>query len=189
MGTLGGKMTTQLADGRAVVLRDASVRDARDVARFIDEIAAEPETPLLAVPGSLTARHWKAIIADARGDAGSLSVVAVANGRLVGNLGLHPDPQRASAHVRLLGMSVARDWRGAGLGSALLEAAIGWAAREGVAKIVLSVFAHNTRARAFYARHGFAEEGLRKAQFLRLGQALDEVLMARFGDATWTAGR
>ena len=48
---------------------------------------------------------------------------------------------------------------GEGLGSALLNAALGWAARRGTRLMVLNVRPGNSRARLFYERHGFKETG------------------------------
>ena len=41
-------------------------------------------------------------------------------------------------------MLVDRGWRGRGVGSALVQAAIGWARGQGLHKLCLEVFAHNT---------------------------------------------
>ncbi len=46
-----------------------------------------------------------------------------------------------------------------GLGSALLQTAVGWAAERGTRAMVLNVRPGNSRARAFYERHGFRETG------------------------------
>ena len=58
-----------------------------------------------------------------------------------------------------LGMMVARDWRGRGVGSALVAAAIDWARDRGLHKLALSVFPHNEAAIALYRKYGFVEEG------------------------------
>ena len=52
-----------------------------------------------------------------------------------------------------------KEWRGRGVGSALLGAAIEWARSEGLHKLSLSVFAHNEAAIALYRKLGFVEEG------------------------------
>ncbi|HOU29158.1 MAG TPA: GNAT family N-acetyltransferase, partial [Thermoleophilia bacterium] len=70
-------------------------------------------------------------------------------------------------------------FRGVGVGGALLETAAAWAGAAGFRKMVLGVLAENVRAQAFYARHGFAREGLRREQYDRGGRYHDEVLMAR----------
>ena len=46
-----------------------------------------------------------------------------------------------------------------GVGSALLQTAVGWAAERGTRAMVLNVRPGNGRARAFYVRHGFRETG------------------------------
>jgi RimJ/RimL family protein N-acetyltransferase len=64
-------------------------------------------------------------------------------------------------------MCVARAWRGRGVGTALLEAAIDWARRAGLHKLTLSVFPHNETAIALYRKFGFVEEGRRPKQIRR----------------------
>jgi len=66
-----------------------------------------------------------------------------------------------------LGMAVARDRRGQGVGSALLAAAIDWARENGLHKLSLGVFAHNAAAIALYRKFGFVEEGLRVKHYRR----------------------
>ena len=102
------------------------------------------------------------------------SVVAVADGQLVGILHVE-----ASRHgFGEIGMLVRRDWRGHGVGSALLREAISRARRQGLHKLCLEVFAHNTAAIALYRRCGFAEEGRRVGQYRRAsGELWDSIVM------------
>lgn len=58
-----------------------------------------------------------------------------------------------------IGMMVAADWRGRGIGKALVAAAIEWARGHGLHKLSLSVFPHNEAAIALYLKFGFTEEG------------------------------
>jgi ribosomal protein S18 acetylase RimI-like enzyme len=77
-----------------------------------------------------------------------------------------------------LGMTVARDWRGRGVGSALLASGIEWARERGLHKVSLSVFPHNTAAIALYKKFGFVEEGRRVKQYRRAnGELWDAVDM------------
>jgi ribosomal protein S18 acetylase RimI-like enzyme len=173
-------MTVALRDGCTCLVRPGAPRDARAVCELIDAVAGEPETPLLAVPGSIGARDVRALIDAGRRDPRSLFLVAEVGGRSVGDLGGSGLRFQPSAHVFEFGMSVGADHRGVGVGSALLEAALAWAAAAGFAKVMLSVFPHNTRAIAFYERHGFTIEGRRAGQFLREGRYVDEVVMGRW---------
>lgn len=75
-----------------------------------------------------------------------------------------------------LGMCVSREWRGRGVGTKLLEAAIEWAGREGLHKLTLSVFPHNEAAIALYRKFGFVEEGRHPKQIRRQSGELWDLL-------------
>jgi ribosomal protein S18 acetylase RimI-like enzyme len=75
-------------------------------------------------------------------------------------------------------MSVDRDWRGRGVGSALVRAVISRAREQGLHKLSLEVFAHNAAAIALYRRAGFTEEGRRVRQYRRSsGELWDTIIM------------
>lgn len=77
-----------------------------------------------------------------------------------------------------LGMAVAREWRGRGVGSALVAAAIEWAREQGLHKLSLDVFPHNEVAIALYRKYGFREEGRRVKQYRRAnGELWDSIEM------------
>ena len=180
MAKLGGEVTGVLEDGRAWCVRDARPRDARPLARLLDDVAAEPQPALLMLPGQFPSSVWKRRISEALADPRCLQLSATVGDELAGNLGLRPDGHPCSGHVLWVGMSVAAASRGLGLGGALLETAAEWARAHGVVKLALGVFPENERAITFYERHGFTWEGMRRAQYDRAGQYHDEVLMARF---------
>ncbi len=176
---LGREIEVKLADGRALVVRDARKRDARGVTGMLDAVAAEPQVTLVLRPGEASPSDWRRRITDSLRAPRGLFLVADSAGSVVGNLGLWPDANPASAHVAWIGMSVADGFRGAGAGGALLETALEWAASAGFRRAVLGVFPENARAMAFYERHGFVREGLRREQYRRGDRYHDEVLMAR----------
>jgi GNAT superfamily N-acetyltransferase len=60
--------------------------------------------------------------------------------------------------LELYAIYVRKDWWGTGLGDRLLEVAIG------KQPAILWVLEANTRARAFYGKHGFVPDGARKAE-------------------------
>jgi ribosomal protein S18 acetylase RimI-like enzyme len=91
------------------------------------------------------------------------TLVAVAGTELVGSL--HVAQSRFGFGE--LGMTVAREWRGHGVGSALLAAAIEWARGRGLHKLSLGVFTHNAAAIALYRKFGFVEEGRRVKHYRR----------------------
>ena len=111
-----------------------------------------------------TERHAELVAAQASPDSGQF--VAVAGGEEVG-------------------MMVAARWRGAGVGTALLQAAIDWAREVGAHKVALQVWPHNEPAIRLYRRFGFVEEGrLRRHYRRRNGELWDAVLMGLVLDET-----
>ncbi len=102
------------------------------------------------------------------------TLVAVDGGEIIGSL--HVD---ASQHgFGEIGMAVSREWRGRGVGSALLAAAIEWARERNLHKLSLSVFAHNAAAIALYRKFGFVEEGRRVKHYRRAsGELWDAIEM------------
>ena len=155
MARLGREIEVKLADGRALVVRDARKRDARGVTAMLDAVAAEPQVTLVLQPGEAVPADWRRRITDSLRAPRGLFLIADSAGSVVGNLGLWPDANPASAHVAWIGMSVADGFRGVGAGGALLETALEWAASAGFRRAVLGVFPENARAMAFYERHGF----------------------------------
>jgi RimJ/RimL family protein N-acetyltransferase len=139
--------------------RMPAVRMFAAVAEERDGIATEP-------PVDIEARAERFIVEG--------SFVAEAEDEIIGSL--HVEASRFGFGE--VGMAVARPWRGRGVGAALLEAAIGWAREQGLHKLSLSVFPHNTAAIALYRKFGFVEEGRRVKQFRRAsGELWDSLEM------------
>jgi RimJ/RimL family protein N-acetyltransferase len=100
------------------------------------------------------------------------TLVAVAGTDLVGLLNV----EQTRFGFGEIGMAVAREWRGRGVGSALLAAAIEWARERGLHKLSLGVFAHNAAAIALYRKFGFVEEGRRAKHYRRASGELWDAL-------------
>src|SRR5712692_2251849 len=150
----------------AIVVRPAEEGDRRSLALLLaavaeerDGIAAEPplDTDRLAAV-------WKI----------DGTLVAMADGNLVGEI--HVDPSWMGFGE--IGIMVAAKWRGRGVGTALVAAAIEWARERGLHKLALSVFPHNNAAIALYRRFGFVEEGRLRRHVRRAnGQLWDLIEM------------
>jgi len=104
--------------------------------------------------------HWRVAADDGR----------IAGYVKVGPLGL-PVPRPQPGALELKQMYVLRPWQGAGIAAELMEWAVANARERGAPELYLSVFDHNHRAKAFYARFGFADVG--PCQF-RVGNQIDE---------------
>ncbi|MBP2338680.1 ribosomal protein S18 acetylase RimI-like enzyme [Saccharothrix coeruleofusca] len=83
---------------------------------------------------------------------GSYNAVARLGGEPVGMVSGMPDDE----HVELISLWVAPSARGRGVGDALVDSVVRWAAPR---RVVLRVAEGNRHALALYLRHGFVESG------------------------------
>ena len=149
-------------------VRPAEASDSRAMAELFAAVAGERTGIATEPPVDIDERAAQF----ARTAAGS--VVAVVGGQVVGVLHVE-----ASRHgFGELGMLVDRGWRGRGVGSSLVQAAISRARDQGLHKLCLEVFAHNTAAIALYRKSGFVQEGQRIGQYRRAsGERWDSIVM------------
>ena len=161
---------------------DIQIRRVRPQdAAAITQLMGDPEVfgNLLQLPYPSEA-SWSQRLAQAPADQ-SLQLAAELQGQLIASAGLHG----IGLHVRRrhamgLGMCVAAEAQGQGVGSALMQALIDYADQWGhVLRIELTVFADNTRAIALYERFGFEHEGRQRGYALRHGVYSDVLAMAR----------
>ena len=102
------------------------------------------------------------------------TIVAVAGGAVIGSIHVGTNGHGYGE----IGMAIAREWRGRGVGSALMEAAIDWARERDLHKLSLSVFPHNAAGIALYRKYGFVEEGRRIKHYRRQsGELWDSIDM------------
>jgi [ribosomal protein S18]-alanine N-acetyltransferase len=150
------------------MVRSARAADGRAMAELFAAVAGERDGIATEPPVDVRQRTTQF----ARG--ADASLVAVAGGHIIGIL--HVDVSRFGFGE--LSMLVDRGWRGRGVGSALLLAAIDWARDHGLHKLCLEVFAHNSSAIALYRKSGFVEEGRRVRQYRRAsGELWDSIIM------------
>ena len=106
----------------------------------------------------------------------TMLVADAADEGVVGYLSVHLAPYG----VAEVGMALVQDWRGKGLGAALLKSAIDWAVEAGAHKMALEVWPDNEAAIALYRKAGFVEEGRKRRHYRRAnGELWDAVLMGR----------
>ena len=106
--------------------------------------------------------------------------VAVDGDRVVGLCDVAPAaPARiaAQAHTCTLGMLLAPDFRGRGIGERLLRATLD-ACRGKFERVALNVYSHNERAHRLYLRCGFVEEGRQRGAWKLDGVTSDIIDMA-----------
>lgn len=166
-------------DGRRWTLRRGRPTDGAALARLFADVRAEGRW-LITTPGAISQPSEAFWISELIRGAEHLALVAEADGEIVGNVLVSVDRGRATEHIGVLSISIARDWRDIGIGSELVRGAQAWAVERGLRKISLGVFPDNGRALAVYERCGFVREGVRRQQYRSGDEYRDEVLMAWF---------
>lgn len=175
--------TQTLKDGRTVTIRSANTDDAAALLRFAkDMLVGNDFAGREADELTYTAEEEAVLIEQHRQSAGKLWLVAEHRGSIVGAITFATGHLRRMAHCGTFGMGIDREWRGQGLGSALLGRLLDWAEKEpSVEKVALAVFASNEPALRLYKNFGFIEEGRRVGEF-KLGAQhyVDDILMYRW---------
>jgi RimJ/RimL family protein N-acetyltransferase len=158
-----------------VTIRRISSGDVEGFHRALDFVARERRYLALleAPPLEMTREFITNIIAN-----GHVQFVAVSGNDVVGWCDILPENRPAHAHSGTLGMGLLPQFRGKGLGFALIKAALGEARHKGLVRVELTVNADNARAIALYKKVGFKIEGLMRDAVLIDGDYKDLILMA-----------
>jgi RimJ/RimL family protein N-acetyltransferase len=168
-----------------VTIREAEPKDATKLIAYVQEIASEPGLHIILQAGefNLTVEQEEKFVANCADADNSLFLIAEADTEIVAVLTCVGGHRRAIRHVTELGITVAKGWRGCGIGTAMMKRAIEWAKNNGVTtRIELTVFERNRGAIRLYERLGFAVEGRRRKAVFREGEYHDNLMMALLFD-------
>lgn len=111
---------------------------------------------------------------------GVYNLVAVVDGKVVGQLGLHTSSRPRRRHVASFGIGVHDDWQGKGIGRALLQACLEMADNWlNISRLELEVYTDNEPAVRLYQSFGFELEGTKRMDAFRDGRYVDSYIMAR----------
>lgn len=169
-----------LKNGVKIGLRTAVPDDAASLIQTIRSYAADSDylllTPEEFQPAVEQERAW---IRSFQTSNNSLLLLAFNGDDLIGNIDLTGSPRQKLSHTAVVGMGMLREWRGLGLGTALLQEAIAWARHNPHLELLwLQVYHNNEAGLALYRKCGFTEQG-RQPAFIKLsdGRYADNVLM------------
>jgi len=164
----------------SLVIRSAEPHDAPGIAALVGQVGTFEGT--LQLPDMPAATRLEFL---QRVEPQSCKLVALDGERIVGSAGLHAaHSSLRRSHVRGLGIGIAREWQGRGLGRLLIGRLLDWADNwAAVLRIELTVHADNGRAIDLYRRMGFIEEGRHRAYALKDGRYVDALFMARLHPA------
>jgi putative acetyltransferase len=161
-----------------IVIRRAHIGDAAVLAAYMTSLFAEQLDTISPRPAP-SAEDEAEFIRQVETSERAFILLAMNGDEVIGMLDLRAGTNPARQHAGQLGLSVAKDWRGRGIGRRLVERAIRLAGEwSGFCRIELECVPWNTPAIRLYQSMGFVVEGRkRKAVDLR-GQPEDDLLMA-----------
>ena len=164
-----------------IAIRRATPDDAEQVHAMLLAMLKEPIVNIPLAPDELrTLDEQRTSMVDLASSERAALFVAVEGKAIAGELTIQPiSTRRALLHVATLGITVAREWRGRGVGSALIAAGLEFARTAGYKRVELVVYARNTAAIGLYEKHGFVREGVRRGLIREGDSYLDDILMAR----------
>lgn len=182
MATIQHKICTDRT-GQQFTVRTAGPDDAEAMLAYIRHVAERTEffviLPDEFPPSAEDEQTW---IQDHLDRPDWLALLAETDGQIIGTLSFEAEAFQRIRHRGSLGISVAETWRGRGVGTALLQSLLDWAAESpGIEKVCLEVFATNELAIGLYKKLGFVEEG-RKVKDIKRGtnDYVDTIMMSRF---------
>ena len=168
-----------------VTIRRATPADAAGFARVMSDPAVYPG--LMQLPFN-NEHQWRERLAESTG-AGKLDLVLVAerDGTIVGNSGLHlnatPHCVRRR-HAAAIGIAVAPEAQGQGVGTALMQAMCNYADRWiGLLRLELTVYVDNAPAIALYRNSASRSRARFRGYAMRDGVLVDAFTMARIHPA------
>ena len=169
-------------DQGLVTIRDLRPGDAPAMLEFINALSRE-RTFVLFQGEQLTLEQEEAWLGERLTELKNgtgVSLGAFFGDRAIGSTAVVLKPL-AERHVGVFGLSVSQEFRGLGIGSALIEAAIAEATEHltGLRIIELSVFANNPVAISMYRKFGFVEHGRLPEGIAHRGEWIDHILMHR----------
>jgi RimJ/RimL family protein N-acetyltransferase len=162
-------------------IRRATADDAADILAHLEIVRAEPGIHLITQPGesTFTVEDEQRFITAINNSDNSIFLIALdSENTIIGEAHFRGGERRLVRHTATLGISVLREWRGKGVGTALLAHAIEWARATDVLKrLELHVYAENTHAIHVYEKLGFEVEGRLRRGIFREGRFYDELVM------------
>lgn len=166
-----------------VELRPGRTSDAPMTSAYMHELVAEGLDVYMLPNPAPTPEKQVGWISQIEQTPNAFVLLAVAGSRVVGILDFRPEDKRGRTPSGSFGMSVARDFRRAGIGRRLVEAMIERARsdRPELCRIELEVVPWNTPAIALYEKLGFRLEAVKEKTIAFRGKPEALHLMAK----TW----
>jgi len=163
---------------RDLHIRAATLDDAEQVADFMNALGDE-KLDTINPRTHLTTEREREFLQEALDNPRAFYLIALDGERVAGIVHIQAGLKSYENHAATLGISVAREWRGSGLGRRLMiEAIARTKAWDGFCRIELDVVPWNRNAIALYESLGFVREAVKKKGVNLRGRPEDEYQMA-----------
>jgi RimJ/RimL family protein N-acetyltransferase len=162
----------------SIIIRDPVISDAAALSAYTAALVAEG-TGTITLRVAPTPEQEVEFITKHAAAERAFILVAMDGDRVIALLDLQAGEREHNRHCGRFGMSVAKDWRGKGIGRRILNEMIAKTKQwPGFCRIELEVFPHNTAAIRLYETAGFELEA-RKTKAVKMeGKPEDLLLMA-----------
>ena len=171
-------LTYRLPDATKVTLRPATPDDAAGIIAAVRSRSEERSYVLMEVYGKDAAaeRAYLERLDRRR----NLFLVATVEGAVVGILALLDMPLCSGAGDSLAaGVHLVSEWRGRGIGSAMLRYAVRWAVAHGFRRIEADIFTANERSLHLFRKSRFREEQCHRRSVQVGAKEISEVVLTR----------
>ncbi|TLM97768.1 MAG: GNAT family N-acetyltransferase, partial [Actinobacteria bacterium] len=158
-------------------IREATEEDAPELRDYAEALFAERLPGVFSWPVPTLEDEIAFVRAHVEPENSAL-LVAVVDGVIAGLASLTGGTLAEDRHTGTFGLSVARDFRGRGIGTALIRALLSWARRHRITRVQCWSWASNPRAISLYERLGFEREGVARQAIVSAGRPVDAILLA-----------
>ena len=158
-----------IKDGKSVTIREASVDDAQELISVVKEYIEDSEyIPYTKGEFNPTIEFEKEWIQTLNDQKNSLLLLAIHDGKIIGNISVNGSQRNMAAHTACIGIGLLREWRNKGVGSILFNSVIEWAKKNSQLEILwLETYATNKEGMTLYKKYGFEQDGIQK-NFIKL---------------------
>ena len=171
-------LTYLLSDDTKITLRPARPDDAAAVIAAVRSSAQERSYVLMEVYGKDAAAQREYI--ERLDRTHNLFLVATVNEQIVGILALLDSLLCSSPEPALsVGVHILPDWRGRGIGSAMLRYAVRWTKEHDYHRLEADIFTTNERSLHLFRKSGFQEVTCKRRSVQVGVQRISEVILAR----------
>ncbi len=176
------KRNAGLKNGILITIRTAEPKDAPGINKVMKDVMKEKVYTIHELDEYKQTNHSRSKqISKYRRAPGKIFIVALLKNKVVGFVTFSNWDTRKTMHTGFLSIFLKREYRGAGLGEALMKTLVHWGRNNRVIrKMSLAVFSNNKNAIELYKKVGFKIEGLCPQDIKINGRYYDSIFMYKF---------